>query len=106
MNMPGFTAEESLYKTRRHYHTAGNLTQTDGVYPAFTISDLLRGTSRLGVARVLAEACCSSCYHRCSLLCLYARDPRNYHQCFLDCAKPYCTRQCNASKFGGCDQLL
>ena len=45
MNMPGFTGEASLYKTSRQYYKAGNLTQTDGVYPAIDIFDWLKSTA-------------------------------------------------------------
>lgn len=35
MTLPGFTAEDSLYKTSGHYHTASARAQIDGtVYPA------------------------------------------------------------------------
>ena|SRR5215831_3061065 len=126
MNMPRFTGEASLYKTGRHYYKAGNLTQTDGIYPAFTISDLLRGgvpvvyyPPSLGVpvldlpfARYLTESCCSKCgteLVRCNQICERAYGPRKpeFYQCLKDCKTSYdCTRRCNAQRFGGCDALL
>lgn len=39
MNMPGFTAEVSLYKAINHYHMVGAIHQDDGtVHPAQTES--------------------------------------------------------------------
>jgi hypothetical protein len=35
MNMPGFTAEASLYRTSAHYHLVTNLGQAEGgIHPA------------------------------------------------------------------------
>ncbi len=45
MNIPGFSAETSLYKTSRHYRVSGRFDQADGdIYPALSISDILRSS--------------------------------------------------------------
>ena len=53
MNIPGFSAEASLYKTSRHYRGSGEFDQADGsIYPALSISDFLK--SSLGLADLVA----------------------------------------------------
>jgi hypothetical protein len=42
MNMPGFTAEMSLYKTNEHYQATTDVSHYDGiVQPAISIIDLV-----------------------------------------------------------------
>jgi hypothetical protein len=45
MNIPGFSAETSLYKTSRHYRVSGKFDQADGdIYPALSINDILKSS--------------------------------------------------------------
>jgi hypothetical protein len=115
MNMPGFTGEASLYKTSRQYYKAGNLTQTDGVYPAIDIFDWLKSTAvrypwsittHYPVHREFTTRCCSSCQYSCWLHChpLF-RSWDEYSKCINSCHVS-CTPHCNAAEFGGCDELL
>jgi len=54
LNIPGFSAETSLYKTSRHYRMIGKFGQADGtIYPALSISDLVR--SSLGLADLVVK---------------------------------------------------
>jgi len=67
MNMPGFTAEASLYKTSRHYSMAGTVDQSSGtIYPA-----ILRG---------------ANCFRNClNSLCVREDDPYCYDNCQCIC---------------------
>jgi hypothetical protein len=114
MNLPGFTGEASLYKTSRHYYKAGNLTQTDGVYPALTITDRLRVPvvyypwlelpvvhypwTREHNPQLAAKLCCQKCRNDCNKKC-------PDRTCFDYCVKQ-CTSMCDVYEFGGCDRLL
>ena len=45
MNIPGFSAETSLYKTSRHYRSIVKFGQADGtIYPALPINDLVKSS--------------------------------------------------------------
>ena len=98
MNMPGFTGEVSLYKTGRHYYKAGNLTQTDGVYPAITIFDQLPVYDRFPFGREATLACCAQCGVACRGRICPPRDTR----CVNECIDDLCTARCKAYRFGGC----
>ncbi len=76
MNMPGFTAESSLYNMRGSYYKATTVTQTRAViHPAYT---LVMGA---GVLRSLF------CLNRCVLDCPIDESGRHEHYCVSDCLK-------------------
>jgi len=55
MNIPGFSAETSLYKTSRHYRMIGKFGPADGtIYPTLSISDPVR--SSLGLADLAVKS--------------------------------------------------
>ncbi len=97
-NLPGFTAEASLYKTAGHYHKTGNFTQTHGaIYPT-TIADLLWSANFRLPPWFYSLFCCSFCRDDCNRIC---PDSECYRVCLDNC-----TNKCNAYAFGGCRQLL
>jgi hypothetical protein len=66
MNMPGFTAEVSLYKTTNHYHMIEAVHQADGTVHAALIGNCFRDCFR--ACRALGESgwwCSSICQQEC-----------------------------------------
>jgi hypothetical protein len=126
MNMPGFTGEASLYKTSRQYYNAGNLTQTDGVYPAIiTMIDMVRVPVvyypeltevhhpwTTENREYLATLCCHKCWQGCRRECSYPFGGRPDRQCVNSCLDSLCTPNCKAwhwtadGTLGGCRDLL
>jgi hypothetical protein len=74
MNMPGFTAEDSLYKTSWHY-TIAKVTERAG-----------RGTIRLAQ---LPASECKLCRKNCRLFC-----PPRFPECVLSCEQVNCFEAC------------
>ena len=54
MSLPGFNAETSLHPTSRHYRTSGRFGQADGIYPALSISELVK--SSLGLTDLVVKS--------------------------------------------------
>jgi hypothetical protein len=98
MNMPGFTGEASLYKTGRHYYKAGNLTQTDGAYPALIRFDQLHDFPFARYfTELFTELCCSRCRRDCRRECSGPFGGRPDQRCVDYCVNFVCPRYC-----GGC----
>ena len=108
MNMPGFNAEASLYRTRRHYQMAGNLTQTDAaIYPArfnfsaYRLKDILTYTFLgLGLWR-RAYSCCLDCRADMYRICV----PLHGVDICKVLYRSTCSPRCDAYWLGGCDKL-
>ena len=97
MNMPGFTAEASLYKTSECYHIAGTRDQADGtVHPAYGIKNVKNALLIYDIFRGLFSTygCCSQCKRDCYKVCTTS-------VCIDYCLKG-CTSKCDAYWIGGC----
>jgi hypothetical protein len=103
MNIPGFSAETSLYKTSRHYRSIGKFNQADGtVYPALSINDLVKfspdfyfdrqGWRDIVSGDISIRGCCRDC-----LSSFPCADESCRRQRLFDC-----NRKCNAETIGGC----
>src|SRR5262245_4366358 len=57
MKMPGFTAEASIYKTNKHYQTAGIMVDaaTSGIAPVYSILPQLMPVNGDVVCRLVGE---------------------------------------------------
>lgn len=98
MNMPGFNAEASLYRTRRHYQMAGNPTQTDAaIYPArFRVRDAIKYLTWRSVW-FDTYSCCLDCRRDCYAAC-------SDSSCIQYCLDG-CTSRCDAYWIGGCKRF-
>ena len=69
-NLPGFTAEASLYKTSEHYHTIGTGTFVDGaIHPAVRDPECVDNCAIKCAGRGrFAQACFNHCVNRCPVL--------------------------------------
>ena len=108
MNMPGFSAETSLYKTGGHYRTTGVFGQTDeSVYPVPSISNLIISPPTFMhplrsslidfiysdvLTLIDVRSCCQDC-----LSSFPCADESCRRQRLFDCS-----RKCNAEVIGGC----
>jgi hypothetical protein len=62
MNIPGFTAEASLYRSSEQYYKAGSFEQAGGVVPQqFGVSGLREGQPDRPVASYWTSESCSPC---------------------------------------------
>jgi hypothetical protein len=90
MNMPGFTAEASLEKTRGHYHSAHTFAEAGG-------------NALLPAQRCCAPPphpplmpwgfgwrCVQQCFGRCDEWC-----PSGDIGCIVECSDPWCYVGCN-----------
>lgn len=65
MNMPGFTAEASLYKTSKHYSMAATL---EGVGLSSTLyPQMRRATGPSGPIGFPGQDCGGACWHLCKM---------------------------------------
>ena len=97
MNLPGFTAEASLYQTSECYHLTETRNQADeGIHPAFkyTVKDRVRIYVTLISIIGETKQCCSECKRNCYKIC-----PTS--ECLKYCL-PQCTSKCDAYWIGGC----
>ena len=88
MNMPGFTAEASLQRTRARYHTATGFHGGDSGHLSLQAISGLRGPRSAAVPACATE-CANTCNRRCALeptrWCGVHRD-----QCFRECIDINC----------------
>jgi len=108
MRLPGFSAETSLYKTRRHYRMTGTFGQADGtIYPTLSINDFVK--SSLYITDLVVKSsldfiyfdhpfpisvrgCCRQCLSSIPCADASCRRQRSFH----------CNRKCGAEVIGGC----
>jgi hypothetical protein len=69
MNMPGFTAEASVYKTGEYYHMAGapHVMAGDSTRQARVVASLMRGCTSICKCceNHGTDYCCKTCYEKC-----------------------------------------
>ena len=101
MNIPGFNADTSLYKTNNHYRVNGSYSRAGNeLEPMLSLNDLIEISPHyLNLGPILREhdvyvsarACCQNCM---TFPCAdeQCRRQRLYH----------CTQKCQAQHIGGC----
>jgi hypothetical protein len=102
MNMPGFTAENSLYDMHAPYQTAGAIKVARGIRPA-QFGDI--GFGNVGFGNVgFGDSSdgeefptgtpenCMNCTNICAALCQGRRNPP---RCFARCKRKSCALDCN-----------
>jgi hypothetical protein len=87
MNMPGFTAENSLYDMHAPYQTAGAIKVARGIRPA-QFGDSSDGEE----FPTGTPENCMDCTNICAALCQGRRNPP---RCFARCKRKSCALDCN-----------
>jgi hypothetical protein len=103
MNIPGFTAEDSVYRTTQHYYAApsGSLRrQADGLTPQ---AGRAVGGTGTGVSSACVGACALSCAAACIFSCTPPRGTPWSSGCesCVDTCMDRCAVNCVATNIGG-----
>ena len=101
MNIPGFTAEASLYKTEGNYRMIGLQDRGNGnIHPAYApwAVPFRPGLPPRIAGYLYAVVCCRDCASECKSKC--------FDQTCIDACLVNCNSRCDAYGYGGCKQLL
>lgn len=101
MNIPGFTAEKSVYNTKGNYKTTQVHYGVNGaIYPALHWASPWSPRLPWKVEGYLATLfCCRACANDCFRVC-------PDRSCVDYCMTTTCNPKCDSYKYGGCAKLL